>query len=89
MPSLAYTYRNVQAFQGVRDKLSTLIPPIVFRKHSVALPGIRNATVDEDLSPVLRKSNSLSTNTAEDIELGIHHQDGGGTFAGYEPDINK
>ncbi|KAJ4344709.1 uncharacterized protein N0V89_012453 [Didymosphaeria variabile] len=69
MPSLAYTYRNGQAFQGIRDRLSKLMPPIFLRGRPATLPTIRHAASDEDLSPVLRKSSSPSTKSFEDIEL--------------------
>ncbi|KAF2441044.1 hypothetical protein P171DRAFT_488618 [Karstenula rhodostoma CBS 690.94] len=76
MPSLAYTYRNVQAFQGVRHRLSALIPPFVLRPRPATFPTIGHIVSDEDLRPVLWKSSSLSTKSVEDIELGDQHQQG-------------
>ncbi|KAK7184036.1 hypothetical protein DPSP01_001322 [Paraphaeosphaeria sporulosa] len=82
MPSLAYTYRNVQAFQGVRHRLSALMPPFVLQPRPVTFPTIRHTASDEDLSPVLRKSSSASAKSVENIELGNHHQQGRRALSG-------
>lgn len=82
MPSLAYTYRNVNALQGVRHKLSALLPPVFLRSRPVTLPTIRDDASDEDLCPVLRKSEEPSTKSVSEIELGECYRVGVGARAG-------
>lgn len=45
MPSVAYSYRNVKALQGVREKLSpkisALMPSAIFKSRGSSLPTVR------------------------------------------------